>query len=446
MQKTTCFKAYDIRGKVPEELNEELAWRIGRAYAQWLKPRTVAIGRDVRLSGSAIQAAVSRGLREEGVTVHNIGVCGTEEIYFATAHFQLDGGIMVTASHNPAEYNGMKLVRAQSRPISGDTGLGDIRKLVETEDFAPQPLRGEERQLAHRAEYIRHLLTFVDKAALKPLKIVVNAGNGCAGPVLDLLAEHLPFEFIRLQHQPDGHFPTGVPNPLLPDKRDLTAKAVRYHHADLGLAWDGDFDRCFFFDETGAFIEGYYLVGLLAEMFLTRHPGATIIHDPRLIWNTQVLVAAAGGKTVESKSGHAFIKERMRNEDAVYGGEMSAHHYFRDFFYCDSGMIPWLIVVSALCHRHQPLSALVNERVAKFPVSGEINRRSANPQAALKAVEAAFPGGMRDETDGLSLAFDDWRFNLRLSNTEPVIRLNVETRGNTQLLKEKTEQILKMLE
>ena len=303
MQKTTCFKAYDIRGKVPEELNEDLAWRIGRAYAQWLKPRTVAIGRDIRLSGSAIQAAVTRGLREEGVTVHNIGVCGTEEIYFATAHFQLDGGIMVTASHNPAEYNGMKLVRAQSRPISGDTGLGDIRKLVETEDFAPQSLRGEERRLAHREEYIRHLLTFVDKAALKPLKIVANAGNGCAGPVLDLLAEHLPFEFIRLQHQPDGHFPNGVPNPLLPDKRALTAEAVRYHHADLGLAWDGDFDRCFFFDETGAFIEGYYLVGLLAEMFLRRHPGATIIHDPRLIWNTQALVAAAGGKTVGQKAG-----------------------------------------------------------------------------------------------------------------------------------------------
>ena len=446
MQKTTCFKAYDIRGKVPEELDEDLAWRIGRAYAQWLKPKTVAIGRDARLSGAAIQAAVTRGLREEGVTVHNIGVCGTEEIYFATAHFQLDGGIMVTASHNPAEYNGMKLVRAQSRPISGDTGLGDIRKLVETEDFVPQPLRGEERRLAHRADYIRHLLTFVDKAALRPLKIVANAGNGCAGPVLDLLAEHLPFEFIRLQHQPDGHFPNGVPNPLLPDKRALTAEAVRYHHADLGLAWDGDFDRCFFFDETGAFIEGYYLVGLLAEMFLRRHPGATIIHDPRLIWNTQALVAAAGGRAVESKSGHAFIKERMRNEDAVYGGEMSAHHYFRDFFYCDSGMIPWLIVATALCHHQQPLSALVNERVAKFPVSGEINRRNANPQAALAAVEAAFPGGTRDETDGLSLAFDDWRFNLRLSNTEPVIRLNVETRGNTRLLKEKTEQILKMLE
>ena len=446
MTTLSCFKAYDIRGRVPEELDEELAWRIGRAYAEWLRPKRVAVGRDVRLSSEALVQALARGLQEEGAEVFDLGLCGTEEVYFATFHFQMDGGIMVTASHNPAGYNGMKLVREGSRPISGDSGLAEIRQRVAAGDFAPATAAAGRRALDHRAAYIDHLLGYVDPSRLKPLKIVANSGNGCAGPVLDRLAERLPFEIIRLQHQPDGYFPNGVPNPLLPENRAVTAAAVRFHGADFGVAWDGDFDRCFLFDERGEFIEGYYLVGLLAEMFLKKNPGARIIHDPRLTWNTIDLVRSHGGIPVQSKTGHAFIKERMRAEDAVYGGEMSAHHYFRDFAYCDSGMIPWLVTAELMAATNRPLSALVGERMKRFPVSGEINRQVADPGAALERVEAAFPGGAVDRTDGLSVAFDAWRFNLRSSNTEPILRLNVEARGDEELMRRQTERILRLIE
>ncbi len=441
------FGAYDVRGIYPDEVNEELAYRVGKAFVQLLGAKRVAVGHDIRLSGPSICEALIRGLTESGCDVVHIGQCGTEMIYFATFHLGLDGGIMVTASHNPKNYNGMKLVREKAIPISSDTGLKDIENLAIEGNFKPYDgPKGKVEKRDVTDEYVEHLLTYIDAKALKPMTVVVNAGNGAAGPIIDKLEKKLPVKLVKVFNEPDGNFPNGVPNPILPENRDATAKAVRENKAAMGFAWDGDFDRCFLFDEKGGFIEGYYMVGFLAQSFLKKNPGGKVIYDPRLTWNTIEIAEKLGGVPVMCKSGHAFIKDKMRKEDAVYGGEMSAHHYFRDFFYCDSGMIPWLIVVSALCHRHQPLSALVNERVAKFPVSGEINRRSANPQAALKAVEAAFPGGMRDETDGLSLAFDDWRFNLRLSNTEPVIRLNVETRGNTQLLKEKTEQILKMLE
>jgi len=441
-----CFKAYDIRGRVPDELNEEMAWRIGRAYVEWLKPRQVVVGRDVRLSSEALTRALSEGLMDGGVNVFDIGLCGTEEVYFSTFHFGMDGGIMVTASHNPADYNGMKLVREESRPISGDTGLMDICRMAESSKFGRVEKPGQHRGLEHRTAYIEHLLGYVDPAYLQPLKIVVNSGNGCAGPVLDLLAERLPFDFVRLQHQPDGSFPNGIPNPLLPENRCLTSEAVRRHGADLGIAWDGDFDRCFLFDERGDFVEGYYLVGLLAEMFLARNPGASIIHDPRLTWNTIDIVRRCGGVPVQCKTGHAFIKERMRSENAVYGGEMSAHHYFRDFAFCDSGMIPWLVVAEILSKAGKGLSSLVGERIKLYPVSGEINRRLADPQAALRRVEAAFPGGRKDQTDGLGLEFDEWRFNLRSSNTEPVVRLNVEARANEELMRRRTEEILQLLE
>ncbi|NLC71356.1 MAG: phosphomannomutase [Desulfuromonadaceae bacterium] len=442
----TCFKAYDIRGRVPEELNEEIAWRIGRAYADWLGPKRVVIGRDIRLTSEALAHSLSKGLMEGGAEVLDIGLCGTEEVYFATFHFEMAGGIMVTASHNPADYNGMKLVREGSRPISGDSGLDIVRRLAEKGNFAPSAVEGRRRELDHRAAYLDHLLGFVDSSRLKPLKIVVNSGNGCAGPVLDRLAEKLPFQFIRLQHQPDGTFPNGIPNPLLPENRAVTSEAVRRHGADFGVAWDGDFDRCFLFDERGNFIEGYYMVGLLAEMFLKRNPGAAIIHDPRLTWNTIAIVTDLGGVPIQSKTGHAFIKERMRREDAVYGGEMSAHHYFREFAYCDSGMIPWLVTAELVSTKDRPLSALVGERIGMFPVSGEINRRVANSCGALARVEAAFPGGVIDRTDGLSVEFADWRFNLRSSNTEPILRLNVEARGDERLMRAKTDQILRLLE
>ncbi|BCR05392.1 phosphomannomutase [Desulfuromonas versatilis] len=446
--KLSCFKAYDIRGRIPDELNEDVAYRIGRACAEFLQPSRMVVGRDVRLTSEGLGAALARGLTEGGVDVFDIGLCGTEEIYFATFHEKMDGGIMVTASHNPMDYNGMKLVREGSKPISGDSGLERIRQLTAAGRFAPVGRQGVVRPLESRPDYIRHLLDYVDVAALRPLKVVVNAGNGCAGPVIDLLERHLPFEFIKVFHAPDGTFPNGIPNPLLPENRGATAAAVREHGADVGIAWDGDFDRCFLFDEQGGFIEGYYIVGLLASALLVHHPGARIIHDPRLTWNTIDLVAAAGGIAVQSKTGHAFIKERMRAEDAVYGGEMSAHHYFRKFAYCDSGMIPWLLVLELMSRTGKPLSALVSERMKAYPASGEINRRLADPQAAIRRVEEHYrPAALLVEhVDGLSMAFENWRFNLRCSNTEPVLRLNVEARGDARVMEARTREILGMLD
>ncbi|MGP1666992.1 MAG: phosphomannomutase, partial [Rhodanobacter sp.] len=339
-----CFKAYDIRGRVPDELNEDIAYRIGRAFAQLLSPAEVVVGRDVRLDSPLFAAAVARGLNDGGSAVIDIGLCGTEEVYFQTAHRGVGGGIMVTASHNPMDYNGMKLVRDGARPISGDTGLRDIEALADAGHFSPVSVTGKTRLDEDKSAYIDHLLSYVDRAALRPLKIVVNAGNGGAGVVIDQLAPYLPFDFVRIHHEPDGSFPHGIPNPLLPESRAATADAVRSSGADFGIAWDGDFDRCFFFDGDGQFIEGYYLVGLLATQLLAKSPGGKIVHDPRLTWNTIDMVRDAGGIPVLCKTGHAFIKERMRLEDAIYGGEMSAHHYFRDFSYCDSGMIPWLLI------------------------------------------------------------------------------------------------------
>jgi phosphomannomutase len=444
----TCFKAYDIRGRVPDQLNEDIAYRIGRAYADVIQPAKVVIGHDIRLSSEAIKAAVIRGLQEQGVDVYDIGQCGTEEIYFATSHAGMDGGIVVTASHNPKDYNGMKFVREDSKPISGDTGLFDIKELAERNQFQAATKAGSLYPLDTSPAYIEHLLSYVDVASLLPLKIVVNAGNGGAGQVIDKLESRLPFEFIKLLHEPDGNFPNGVPNPLLEDNRGATIAAVRAYGADMGIAWDGDFDRCFFFDERGEFIEGYYIVGLLAEAFLKNQPGSKVVHDPRLTWNTIQIVEAAGGEAVASKTGHAFIKERMRLENAIYGGEMSAHHYFRDFAYCDSGMIPWLLVAGLIASRRQPLSAMVAERLAAFPCSGEINSTIENPPAVLDRVEQHYGDSAleTDHVDGLSMSFADWRFNLRMSNTEPVVRLNVESRGDKALMEAKTAELLSLME
>ncbi len=448
-----CFTAYDVRGRVPDSFGEEAAGYIGSAFVNHFDLKQVVIGHDMRLSSQPITDTLIKTLTEQGTDMIDLGLCGTEEVYHAVFSGEqqgIDGGIMVTASHNPADYNGMKLVLRGARPVSGDTGLRDIaRKARRLAAAARRPENpstpGRHLKAFSKKSYIEHLLSFVDPLKLPPLKLVVNGGNGCAGPIVDLLEDHLPFTFIKLQHRPDGTFPHGVPNPLLPENREVTAEAVRSHRADMGIAWDGDFDRCFFFDETGRFIEGYYLVGLLATSILQRHPGAVILHDPRLIWNTRELVRLAGGRPVQTRTGHAFIKEKMRQEDAVYGGEMSAHHYFRDFGYCDSGMIPWLMVCNLLATTGKPLSQLVDERMAAYPVSGEINSMVEDPAAVLARVEEAFPGGEIDRTDGLGIAFDDFRFNLRRSNTEPVIRLNVETRGDPHLLQEKTKELLSLI-
>ncbi len=449
MAQLTSFKAYDIRGRIPDEINDQLAYDIGRAYATFVKPRNVAVGYDIRLSSSELAAALKRGLTQSGVDVLDIGLWGTEGIYFATAAEKLDGGIMVTASHNPPDYNGMKLVRAESRPISADTGLQDIRALIE-EGRLPGPAAkpGAERPLDIRGQYIEHLLGYVQRDKLAKLKVVANAGNGGAGLILDQLEPHLPFELVKIHHRPDGHFPNGVPNPMLEENRATTSEAIRRSGAALGLAWDGDYDRCFFFDEQGQFIEGYYLVGLLAEVFLRRERGARIVHDPRLTWNTIDIVRRLGGQPVLCKSGHAFIKQKMREVDAAYGGEMSAHHYFRNFYYCDSGMIPWLLVLQVISERGQPLSSLVGERMRLYPASGEINLRlDGDASAVLARTRARYEAGAVsiDLTDGLSIEHAEWRFNLRGSNTEPLVRLNVESRGNEALMREKTDELLRFL-
>ncbi|WP_439100447.1 phosphomannomutase [Congregibacter sp.] len=448
MDEITCFKAYDVRGRVPDQLSEDIARRIGCAYAAVIKPKKVVVGHDIRLSSPAIKGALTEGLLSQGVDVYDIGLCGTEEIYFATHHAAMDGGIAVTASHNPKDYNGMKFVREGSKPISGDTGLFDIKALAERNEFADAAVRGQLQSLDTEEAYVTHLLSYIDVPKLKPLKIVVDAGNGGAGKVVDLLEPQLPFEFIKLHHAPDGNFPNGVPNPMLEENRQPVIAAVREYGADLGIAWDGDFDRCFFFDAQGRFVEGYYLVGLLAEAFLKRHPGEPVVHDPRLTWNTCAVVEELGGRAVLSKTGHAFIKERMRLENAIYGGEMSAHHYFRDFAYCDSGMIPWLLVADLISARGQSLAAMVEERMAAFPCSGEINRSIEDPAAVLSRVEAKYAdSALRLETvDGLSFEFADWRFNLRRSNTEPLVRLNVESRGDVQLMEEKTRELLSLID
>jgi phosphomannomutase/phosphomannomutase/phosphoglucomutase len=420
---------------------------IARAYASWLKPRRVAVGYDVRLSSPEFAAAVRSGLAASGVDVVDIGLCGTEQVYFATFHLGLDGGIMVTASHNPADYNGLKLVREGAKPISADTGLADIERLALAGDFAVAARRGTTERADLTPAYVAHLLSSVHREALKPLRVVVNAGNGGAGVVIDALEAHLPFQFIKIHHEPDGNFPNGIPNPLLPEKRADTAKAVVAHGADLGIAWDGDFDRCFLFDETGGFVEGYYIVGLLASQVLKRAKGAKIVHDPRLTWNTIDIVRGLGGIPVQSKSGHAFMKEVMRREDAVYGGEMSAHHFFRDFAYCDSGMIPWMLVAEIVSESGKPLSELVGEAMRRYPTSGEINRRVADAPAVLARIRATYTAQASsvDETDGVGMEFPRWRFNLRLSNTEPLIRLNVETRGDAALLAAKTDELLAVI-
>ena len=454
MSKLACFKAYDIRGQLGTQLDEDLTYRIGRAYAEFLKPETVVVGGDMRLSTESLKQALANGLRDSGVNVLDIGLCGTEEIYFATAHLNVDGGIVVTASHNPEDYNGMKLVRKGSRPISGDTGLNDIEQLARENNFqAPDPaIHGGYEKVDTLAAYVEHLKGYIDLSSLKPMKLVVNAGNGVAGHVIDALedqfrAASLPIEFIKIHHQPDGTFPNGIPNPILEENRADTIAAVLEHKADMGIAWDGDFDRCFLFDENGRFIEGYYIVGLLAEAFLAKNEGAAIIHDPRLTWNTLDIVEKSGGKAVQCKTGHAFIKERMREENAVYGGEMSAHHYFRDFFYCDSGMVPWLLVAELISNKGQTLSQLVDDRINQYPSPGEINSKLEDPKAAIDKVLNTYKEDALsiNYTDGISLDMGQWRFNLRSSNTEPVVRLNVEARGDEALMQAKTEELLKLL-
>ena len=444
----SCFKAYDIRGKVPEELNSELAYKIGLAYAEVFVPSTVAIGYDIRLSSPSLRLALIEGLNKGGVDVKDIGLCGTEEIYHAVFSLGLDGGIMITASHNPEGYNGMKFVREQAIPVSGDSGLNKIKELILKDSLQVASKCGSVEFVDNTSRYIGHLLKYIELSKLRPLKVVVDPGNGGGGKIVNLLEKELPFNFVKINYEPDGNFPNGVPNPLLPENRAKTSQAVVQHKADLGIAWDGDFDRCFFYDENGEYIEGYYLVGLFAKMILAKHPEEKILHDPRLTWNTRKIVLQHGGVPLETKTGHAFIKERMRLEDAIYGGEMSCHHYFREFSYCDSGMIPWLFIAELLSVSGEKMSHFVSEAKAAFPSSGEINRRVESSEKCFKLIRDKFQSKALSftESDGLSFEYETWRFNLRSSNTEPLIRLNVESKGDVAMMERMTEEILNLID
>ena len=455
MTPLSCFKAYDIRGQLGTELDEKIAYRIGRAYAEFLKPKKVVLGGDVRLTSEALKQALAEGIRDAGSDVIDLGMVGTEEVYFATSYLNADGGIEVTASHNPIDFNGMKPIRENSKPISSDTGLLSIKALAEENNFPTTDMnvRGDYQQLSTLDPYIDHLLGYIDPDKITPIKLVMNAGNGAAGHVVDAIESRfkslqLPVEIVKIYNEPDGTFPNGIPNPILHENRAPTIEAVLEHGADMGIAWDGDFDRCFMVDEQGNFIEGYYIVGLLAEAFLGKNPSSKIVHDPRLTWNTIDVVKRGGGKAIQSKTGHAFIKELMRAEDAVYGGEMSAHHYFKDFFYCDSGMIPWLLVMELISTSGKPLSELVSSMVEAYPSPGEINLKITHPQLAIDRIRDHYHDQALaiDTTDGISMEFSDWRFNIRMSNTEPVVRLNLETRGDKAGLKKYQQTLINLLE
>jgi phosphomannomutase len=446
MEKLVSFKAYDIRGKVPAELNPDLAYKIGRAYAKYINAKKVVVGYDVRKSSLELWEALINGLTDTGSDVINIGLCGTEMIYFSTPHFKADGGIMITASHNPPEYNGMKFVKKDSVPVGYDSGLNVIEEMIINNKIGEKSSKKGSVQTEDVMQaFINNLSKFYDPNKIKPFKVVVNAGNGCAGLALNAIESKLPIKMIKIFNEPDSNFPNGVPNPLLVENRKPTIDAILKNNADLGVAWDGDYDRCFFFDEKGSFIEGYYIVGLLAKSILKKFPGEKIVHDPRLIWNTLDVVKHSNGIAVQSKSGHAFIKEKMREVNSIYGGEMSAHHYFRDNAYSDSGMIPFLLIMQLMSEEDKTLSDLVEEMIANYPCSGEINSTIADPAGKIKEIEKLYTGGKVDKTDGLSVEYDDWRFNLRMSNTEPIIRLNVESKGDVLLMEEKTKELLDII-
>lgn len=446
MDRLNSFKAYDIRGKVPSELNWDLAYKIGRTYPTLIKAKSIVVGHDVRKSSEEISSALIKGLTEVGVDVIDIGLCGTEMVYYATTALGADGGIMITASHNPPEYNGMKFVKKGSVPVGYDSGLKEMEQMILANKLGPKVSNeGTVKQHDIMQSFINNLKRFYDAKKIKKYKVVVNAGNGCAGLALNALENDLPIEMIKIFNEPDSNFPNGVPNPLLIENRKPTIDAISKHKADLGVAWDGDYDRCFFFDEKGNFIEGYYIVGLLAKSILKNNPGEKIVHDPRLTWNTLDIVKKYGGFAVVSKSGHAFIKQKMREVNAIYGGEMSAHHYFRDNAYSDSGMIPFVLILQLISEENKPFSQLVEEMIAAYPCSGEINSEIVDPAGKIKEIEKKYSDGKIDKLDGLSVEYDNWRFNLRMSNTEPIIRLNVETKADKQLLEGKTKELLNLI-
>ena len=442
--KISSFKAYDIRGKLPHEINSEIAYRVGNATAEYLSAKKMVLGRDIRVSSDELSKSMALGLMDAGVDVIDIGECGTENVYYATGELKSCGGIMVTASHNPSDYNGFKIVGENAKPISSETGLQDIRRLAESDERLISEKKGNLEYRDLNQSYVKKIISFIDSDSLDKLKVVMNPGNGGAGVYAELISKNMPIEVIKLNFDPDSSFPNGIPNPMIKENRVSTSQAVIDNEADMGIAWDGDFDRCFLFDEKGNFIEGYYLVGLLAKSFLSKNYNEKVIYDPRLTWNTIDVVQRYGGDAIQCQSGHSFIKKSMRDNDAVYGGEMSAHHYFRDFYYCDSGMIPWLLILEMISIEKMPLSQMIQKYRDRYPVSGEINLKVNNTKKIIELIKEYYlddSSGV-DETDGVGMEFEKWRFNLRASNTEPLIRLNVESYNNESLMNEKTKELV----
>jgi phosphomannomutase len=443
------FKRYDIRGRLGIDLDEAIAHQIARAFATVTGAGAIVLAQDCRESSPALAHAVAAGLMAQGARVLDLGLAGTEEMYFATAQLGAVGGIMVTASHNPRDYNGMKLVGPGAVPLS-DEVFARVKALTD-QDFDRLPGGSRHDAGATRAAYVAHVAGLVGPVG--PLRVLVNAGNGAAGPTLDALAEGMAargaqLDLVRMHHAPDGSFPNGIPNPLLAENRPQTEAAVRAAGVDMGVAFDGDFDRCFLFDDTGRFLDGEHVVALLARAQLALHPGAAIVHDPRVLWAVQDTVARARGRSVLAPTGHVFLKAAMRREAAVYGGEMSAHHYFRDFMCCDSGMIPWLLVAGLMSVSGESLADMVGALRRDFPSSGEINFTVPDTAAMVDRVRAALGPQARAEdwTDGLSLDFGDWRLNLRASNTEPLLRLNVEARGDAGLVAQGVTRVRALIE
>lgn len=449
-----AFKAYDIRGVYPRDINEDLAYELGLAFVSEYQAKSMIVGRDIRESSPILFERLIAGIMDAGCDVISLGICGTEEVYFNTAYHQADGGIMITASHNPKNHNGFKLVGKSAEPISLDTGLITLKDRILANNFIKASKRGRLIENSDRSAYLQKLLSFVPdflkdetsrhSSSFRKLKIVCNSGNGCAGETLDRLEPYLPFELIKIHHEPDGAFPNGVPNPLIVERRADTREAILRYQADFGVAWDGDFDRCFFFDETGEFIDSSYIVGLMSEALLKEHPDATIVLDTRQILNSESVIQSAGGQIEISSGGHSPMKRSMRDIEALYGGEMSAHHYFRDFYYCDSGMIPFLLISDLISQQQKTLGELVSDARKAYPCSGELNYIVTSPEQLIADIRDLYQSEAvsMDEIDGLSIRLENARINVRKSNTENYLRVNIETIGNENLVL----QIQKMLE
>jgi phosphomannomutase len=440
------FKAYDVRGIYPTELDEDGAYAIGHAYVEQFEPKTIAVGRDMRLSSPSMAASVIRGAADAGCDVLDLGLVGTEMVYFAVGELELDGGVMVTASHNPKDYTGMKIVRRGALPVGGDSGLLEIRdRAMSLGDTSEGQTPGQVQEYDIWPAYVDRVLSFVDLSEIKPLRVVIDAANGMAGVMLPPVLERLPIEAVRYYFEPDGTFPNHEPNPLLPENRKFIIERTKAEGADFGVAFDGDADRCFFVDDTGEFVPGDFVTALFAESALAKNPGAKIIYDVRASWAVPEMIERAGGVPLINRVGHAFIKQRMREEGAVFGGEVSGHYYFRDFSQADSGVVPFLLMLELVSRRGEKLSEILRPFRERYFITGELNTPVPDVALKLQELKERFgPQGEVSHLDGISVNGKDWHFNVRPSNTEPLLRLNLEARSE-ELMEEKRDEVLDVI-